>query len=719
MSRIIKVVFVLLASLAGIVAVAAVAFLLFFDPNDYKDEISAGVKDATGRDLAIDGDLSVSIFPWLAIEMGHTTLGNAEGFGDEPFLEFDEARLSVKILPLIVSQTAEIGTAALDGLSVNLEVAANGRTNWDDLSEVGESEPVETPDGDTGPAEFNVSGISVSNAKLRYADAQSGSTYALSDLRFETGGIANDEPINLDAEFDFSAEPDNLGGHLSIRTTITMSDNGATVLVDGLNINGELSGITSAPTEFNFDSREIRIDTAGQNADVGELDLMVLGLAISADVEPFSYSGSPQPSAKLRVAEFSLKELLQTLDIEAPATADPDAMSRVSFEASAKTGEQSIALSELLLQLDDSNMTGSLSLPTTASGALGFDLTVDAINIDAYMAPADESAAASDEESGDFELPVDMIRTLHANGSFRIERASLSGLEFTNMEVGLASADGRLRLNPLSADLYDGTYKGDVRIDASGDTPSISVDEHITGVSLAALTTSMYDVDNITGHVNGSFVLGGTGQTVSAIQRDLDGTMSFELVDGALEGTDIWHQLRVARARFRAEQPPEPSLPARTEFTTVQASGTVTDGIFENDDLLAELPFLQLTGAGIVDLGAAQVNYTMQARLLEKPELTRELSAGELEDFTEVVIPLRVTGALSEPSIQPDIEALVRQQVEEEIEERTEELKDRLFDRLLGGDDDENADADADAEEEEEDPADALKRKLLEDLIGN
>lgn len=715
MFRIIKAIVVLLATLAGIIAVAAVAFLLFFDPNNYKDEISVGVKNATGRDLTIDGDLSVSIFPWLAIEMGHTTLGNAEGFGDEPFLEFDEARLSVKIVPLIVSQKAEIGTAVLDGLSVNLAVAANGRTNWDDLADAGQAESV---DEEAEPAEFNVSGVSVSNAKLRYADAQSGSTYALSNLSFETGGIANDEPIDLDAEFDFTAQPDNLGGHLSVRSTITMNDDGAAVLIDGLNISGELSGMTSSPTEFNFDSRAISIDTAEQRVDLGELDLMVLGLAMSADVEPFSYSGSPQPNAKLQVAEFSLKELMQTLDIEAPATADPDAMTRVSFEAMAKVGERSITLDNLLLQLDDSNMTGNLAVPTAVNGALGFDLTVDAINIDAYMAPADESAAG-DEESSDVELPVDMIRTLNANGTFRIERASLSGLEFTNMQLGLVSGDGQLRLNPLSADLYEGTYKGDVRIDASDDTPSISVDEHITGVSLAALTKSMYDVDNVTGYVNGSFVLSGTGKTVSAIQQDLDGNMSFELVDGALEGTDVWHQLRSARARFRAEPPPEPTLPARTEFTTVQASGTVTDGIFENNDLLAELPFLQLTGKGIVDLSAAQVNYTMQARLLEKPELMSELSPGELEDFTEVVIPLRITGALSEPSIQPDIEALVRQQVEEEIEERADELKEKLFDRLLGGDDDENADENADDEEKEEDPVDALKRKLLEDLIGN
>jgi len=283
------------------------------------------------------------------------------------------------------------------------------------------------------------------------------------------------------------------------------------------------------------------------------------------------------------------------------------------------------------------------------------------------------------------------------------------------MQLGLNSSDGRLRLNPLSADLYDGTYQGDVRIDASTDTPVISVNERIAGVNLTSLAKSMFDQDNVSGKINGEFVLSGKGSSIAAIRQDLDGNMSFELVDGAFEGTDVWHQMRTARAKFRQEPPPEPKLPARTEFTTVRASGVVSDGIFENNDLLVELPFLQITGNGIVDLNAAQINYSMQARVLEKPEFMTDVSAAELEDFTETVIPLKVTGALSAPSIQPDIEAILRQQVEDVIEEKKEELKNRLFDRLLGGDDDEATDE----ESAEEDPEKELQRKLLEKLIGN
>ena len=708
MARLVKILLLLVAGVIGLGIVASVALFIFFDPNDFRQEISDGVKEATGRDLVIEGDLSLSIFPWLAIEVGRTELGNADGFSDQPFLSFDSARLSVRMLPLILQQQTTVGTATLDGLIVNLEVATDGSTNWDDFTDVESSSDAGEVETYGEPTEVDFASIRVSDANVSYADAQTGSTYSMTNLSFGTGEIASDEPIDIDAEFDFSVAPGEIGGHLEIRSTITMAEDATQISVEGLNISGILRGITEESTEFNFDSRAIQINTTEQRITLGEMDISVLGLSMSADIEPFSYAGAIQPKAELRVAEFSLKDLMRALDIEPPVTADPNALSRVSFNAKAALGENELSLDEMTLELDDSTMVGSMSLPMSESGTLRFDLNVDAINLDGYMAPTEEGiGAAETEDSGDIEIPVDMIRALNASGSFKIDRALLSGMEFTNLQLGLNSANGRLRLYPLSAELYDGTYSGDVQIDAATDIPSISVNEKISGVNLASLAKSMFDQENITGLINGNFVLSGRGQSLSEIRQDLDGNMAFELVDGAWEGTDVWHELRAARAMFRQEPAPEPRLPARTEFTTVRASGTVTDGIFENNDLLAELPFLQLTGSGIVDLPAAQINYSVQARVLERPEFASTVSAEELADFTAASIPLKITGPLSAPNIQPDIEALLRQQVDKAIEDKKEEMKNRLFDRLLKGDADP---ADEEATDEDESLEEQLKK---------
>jgi AsmA protein len=490
MARLLKVFLIIAAVCIGSVLVATISVFLFFDPNEFKRQIASAVKDETGRDLVIEGDLNLTLFPWLAVEIGHTKLGNADGFSADTFLQFDEAKLSVYLLPLIISRQLTVGTASLNGLVVNLEVDSNGKTNWDNFasldSEVTESGPA------TSGAVIDVANIEINDANVSYIDGQAGSSFALSNLSMQTGRIVADKPIDVLAEFDFSSSPGEFGGHLAIRGIAKMSDGGSVLSFSGLNVAGTLRGIVTKPTEFNFDARVISIDNVAQSIDAGELDLMLLGLSMAAVVEPFSYADSSQPKASLRVAEFSLKELMQVLDIAPPVTADPDALTRVSFSANAAMMSTALALSDMTLELDDATMTGSLSMPTTNSGALVFDFDVDEIGLDAYMTPVDEGRVASaDESSSDVEIPVDLIRTLNANGSFEIGRAFLAGMEFQNLDLGVNAVGGNLRLHPLAADFYDGTYRGDVSIDASNDVLTISANEMIKGVNLAVMETTL------------------------------------------------------------------------------------------------------------------------------------------------------------------------------------------------------------------------------------
>lgn len=707
MGRLLKILLIVLAGLVGLLAVAAIGLLLFFDPNDYRDEIAAEVEKATGRELAIEGDLSLSVFPWVAVEVGRTRLANAQGFGPEPFATFERAELSVRLLPLILRRELAVGTAALDSLVLNLEVAENGATNWDDLAAAGE-EPAAPEDEEAGATRLDIAGVEVENATIHYSDAQAGSTYAVNGLSLNTGRIAGGTPFDFEAEFDFTANPGELGGHLALAGTATIDEELASFALENFEANGQLTGIAEQPAELALSAPAIAIDTNEERVAAGTVELTFLDVRASAEIEPFSYAGTPQPKASLRVEPFSLKGLLQALGSEPPVTADPAALTRVAFNAEAAVGEEAIALSSLALQLDDTTLNGNLSWPMTEEGVIRFDLAADSIDVDRYMAPGGTPSEAAGESNTDqIEIPVEMIRAFQAIGSAKLERATLTGMEFRNLEAGVNNVGGKLRLHPLRAELFEGTYEGDVRIDASGRVPSISVDEKVEGVSLTPLALAMFEQENISGTIAGSFQLSGRGANVGEIRSDLDGKMTFQLADGAWEGTDVWYQLRAARALFRKEPPPERQGPPRTEFSSVVATGTVEDGLFRNDDLLAELPFLQLTGKGNVDLVQGTVDYRLQARVLERPEFIDAASEAELEDFTEAVIPVLVSGPLASPKIRPDIEGMLKSRVEEEVDEKKDELKDRLLNELFGEDEEQEADQD-----QQTDPRKELENRL-------
>ena len=639
MGRLIKFLAWLVAAAISLFAVAAIAVYLFFDPNDFREDIAWAVKTSIGRELIIEGDISLDLFPSIAIDVGSTSLGNAPGFGDEPMVRFERARLRVKLMPLLLRQEIEVGTAEIDSLVLNLQTDARGLGNWEDL--VSAQEQDSTDDETQTQTAIDIAGLEIRHATIRYRDAGSGDDYTLTETFLSLGRVSGTDTLNI----------------------------------AGLSIEGTLNGVADAPSLFKLQTDGVEIRTADQVVHIQPLQLTAFGVDMSAQIEPLSYANDVEASATIQIAAFSPKSLMQAFGVASPQTADPTALGSVSIDAQAKFTAASIDLTNLRITLDDTTLTGTLSVPRSSSGSYRFDLVVDAIDLDRYMEPG--TAPAATGEAAPVEIPVDLIRSLHARGKLRITTATSAGLVFENIELGLNVAAGRMRIYPLKADFYDGSYDGDVKIDVAASTPVISFNEKIDSVNVAGLAKALFDAENITGTMNGAFNLTGRGDDTEQMLRSLSGKMSIELKDGTFEGTDVWYELRRARALIKGLEAPQPVLPPRTRFSSVSATGVVTGGVMRNNDLFVELPFMQLKGAGQVDLVAATVAYDLVARVFARPELLQDVTEDELNDFTRAEIPLKVSGSLTSPSVKPDVEKLLRKQVEEKIKD---ELKKRLKD---------------------------------------
>ena len=685
MGRILKILLYFVAALVLLLVIGIVAFMLLFDPNDFRSAIAEGVEDATGRTLEIEGDLELSLFPWLAVEIGRTRLGNAEGFGDTPFAEFERARLSIQVMPLIFQREISVGTAELEGLAVNLTVQSDGTTNWEDFAAQGDAaaapeaapEPAAPADGGA-PARIRIGGIDVGDASLVYKDLATGSEYRLSALDVRTGPISDEAPIDLRSSFSVAAEPAGVTADAEISARFSL-DAGSVTLAD-LDFAMTALGLAEAPVTLGVAAPLIALDTDKSVAYPGELAIEFMDVRLTADVEAFSYEGDPTPSATLTIDAFSPRSLMQRLAIELPPTADPDAFERLRFEGKAAVTPSQVRLDEMTLVFDDTTFTGALVVPRDPAGRFELDLAGDRIDITRYMAPADADAATVDSgEAVPVEIPVELIRSLNARGKLTLAEGRLGQLEFTNVELGINAADGKLRFHPITAEFFDGRYLGDTRIDASGDETVMQVDERIEGVSLAPLAEAMAGQENITGEINGRFRLSGRGNFLSDIQRTLSGNMDIELKDGAFEGTDLWWELRRARALFRQEKPPEPTLPARTRFSEVSATGQVVNGVLKNNDFQASLPFIEVRGQGAVNLVEASADYYLTARVLDKPELQDRATEQEIKDLTQIDIPLRITGPLADPVIGVDFEKIVRDKVEEKVQEELQDALKKLF----------------------------------------
>jgi len=674
MSRAFKYLFWIVGGFVTVFVLAAVALYVFFDPNDFREEISNSVKNQTGRELTIEGDISLDIFPWLAVEVGKTRLGNAPGFGDEPMASFEKASLSVRLLPVILRQEVVVGTADIESLQLNLETNNSGVSNWEALVS-GESRD---ESGAALSGGIDINSIKIIDAAISYANSESGASIAIKPLNLSVGRLQDDgSDVPLKVALQFDVQPAGLGGNLEFDTTLTFDAAAGVLRLRDVALDGTIEGVAAIPTKIGLRTDGVEVATNKSLATLQTVDLTIFDTHIIAEVEPLSYKDQISPKARIAVEEFSPRTLMQLFGVQPPETADPVVLSRVTVDATAEVTPVAIELSDLAIKVDDTSFTGTLSVPTTSTGFYQFGLAGDSIELARYMQPADASQSTEEAGAAPVEIPADLIRPLNGRGKFTLQKASLGNIVLENVDLGLNSSNGKMRIFPITARLFGGTYNGDVRIDVSGTTPALSLDEKISGVDLAKLAKAMFGSDNVTGGIDGSFTLAGRGEDMLAIQRDLSGSLSLELKDGTYAGTDVWYEIRRARALLKQEAPPEPVLPAKTAFSTVRMTGVVTDGIMRSDDLFAQLPFMQLTGGGQVDIPAATVDYGLTARILERPEFLTDATPEELDEFTEAVIPLKIKGPLASPGIRPDLEKLLQQHVEDEI-------KDKLKDKLKG-----------------------------------
>lgn len=92
----------LLIALAALVVVlvAGVVALPFFVPvSVYKTQIEAQAKAATGRDLAIKGDMKLSLFPAVAIEAKDVSFANVAGASTPEMARLKSLKVAVKLMP--------------------------------------------------------------------------------------------------------------------------------------------------------------------------------------------------------------------------------------------------------------------------------------------------------------------------------------------------------------------------------------------------------------------------------------------------------------------------------------------------------------------------------------------------------------------------------------------------------------------------------------------
>ena len=689
MSKVLKIVLGLFGLLIVLVLAAVIIIPLVVDPNDYRHHIEQAVEEQTGRSFEIEGELSLSVFPWLGLEVGRMRLGNPPDFGDQPFAEIGSAAVGARLMPLL-SRRLEVSTLRLDGLRVHLVQLEDGRNNWDDLGEGAEEPAVERPADETTFRLERVEGLRLTDALLRFEDRVEGSVVEIAVPRVSTGEIVPGRPITVEAEAALALDEGRTRLDTELVATL-LAGAGPSADIDGLRLRFEASGpeVPAGTQSGELRADSVALDFGAQTLAIPAWRLDLAGLRISGEVSGSSIVDAPAFEGRLEIAEFTPRDLLQRLGEDPPVTADPAALGRASLQTRFRGTTDEFSLEDLRGVLDDTVASGTATLGLGEVTRVRAQLSLDAIDADRYLAP--EAEEPVEQPSEDTPLAFEWLDGLDLDATLRIGRLLINGLTLSELEARAVARNGVLTVEPFGAALYGGQVRGSARLDARRTPATFSLEQTLSALELEPFIKDLAGFDRLTGVARLDTRLSTTAASTAGLLSGLGGELSFDVSDGAYKGVNIWYEIQRANALARGRTAPE--RPSRdTDFRQLKGTAVIEDGVLSSEDLVGGLPFLALKGRGEVNLADAALDYRLTATVVREAV---DEATGERSELAGLSVPLRLSGALDSPSVSVEVAGLLRERATEEalrrlgVEEEDakslqEEARDRASEAVRG-----------------------------------
>ena len=132
------------AAVVGVLAVAWSAAPYLINMESFKPAMIAAVKDATGRELVIDGPIELSMYPVPGISARQVHFANAVGTKGAQMLDVRRIVVRPSVLGLLRGRI-EVGTLFLYRPTIVLEADADGIPNWEFSPGGGAAQPQGAP----------------------------------------------------------------------------------------------------------------------------------------------------------------------------------------------------------------------------------------------------------------------------------------------------------------------------------------------------------------------------------------------------------------------------------------------------------------------------------------------------------------------------------------------------------------------------------------------
>lgn len=759
-----------------IILLAVLILPRVIDPNDYRAQIASQASQALGRNIELNGELSLSVFPWLGVDVSDVRIAQPEGVKKQlseakEFLQVANAQLRLKLMPLL-GKRVEVDTIVLVEPEIHFVKINDSLNSLSGLGETADSKPNTPEPTDAGQmgegmeqgVVLLVQGVQIQDASFVYEDysvkPRTGAPerYSLSEANLEIGNLLSEKyvplaikarasapsayqaplevQLNADVRLDIQArnietktisvsvssveaQPQKVNlelASLSIKdqfSKLSLGQLEGDVILNLPSETGELQPVNAQlaleQLKMDVNALALTLDTVSLDANVldheveldlpsvqanlqtgvlsapsikarsGELDAKVSSLKV------VDFLDAPKAKGSLSINEFSLVKLLSDLGVDYELKSDAPA--QVSFNTSFAAGLDNISLSGIQARLDESTLSGDLSVRDFALPEISFDLNSNGINVDDYLPESanDESAGVGDQ--GDVSgvealaVPMAIFKQFRANGAFKADYLVFNGAKLEQVDVQVVSNAEKVEIIP-NASLYDGGIKGRIVYSENNNQPELRIKQSIDLVSLGSLLSDAGITDQLSG-------IGSLDIDVSVIesegQQSNKGTIKLLAKNGALKGVDIKKVLDDAQRQYDRLKGKEAVSEAQdgevaegdfnendeTRFAELLGTIELDNFNLKNNDFSLKAPLFRINGSGGIDIAKQSLNYLTKISVVNT---SKGQGGDELDKLKGITLPVRFKGSLTSPDFSIDLKELYRIAAKRKIEEKKSKL---------------------------------------------
>ncbi|MBW2116716.1 MAG: AsmA family protein [Deltaproteobacteria bacterium] len=611
----------------GILAVLIIALIITvyavlsnYDFNSLKPRIARAVKDATGRELSLVGDIDLDIGFSPALVVEDVRFRNAP-WGSRPELaQVRRFEVQVALLPLITGNI-EVKRLTLIEPDILIETDKSGKSNLE--FETSKKIPAAKPKEDAPAKEMKLPALTFTEVRIEkvrftYKDGPSGETYSVNLDSLTTGAADIDTPLSLVLKGAYNHNPFEVKGTLGPIAALTDTERPWTVKLTAKAGGAAVTLDGSIMDPMNGKGISLAVTLEGRSVS----DIAKLANASGVpDIGPFT--------AGFKISDPAVK---------------------------------TYKLSDLRITLGDNKLDGSMEISLAGKRPLlTAVLSSRKLDLRQFLSKDEgksdrkrgsgEAAAKKEKLFPEDPLPIDALNQADADVRFKAGEIMLPQLALNDLNVHVLIEKGHL-VKTLKAVIGGGTLDARFDLLPQGKTAAMTTAMKITGLDLGRMLKELDVRDMIEGKLDMDLNVSGRGGSIAGIMAGLNGKTILIMDKGRINNKYIdMLGADLSSGLFRVLNPKKEKA-EYSEFNCFVSGFGIKNGLADVTALIFDTNAMSVVGNGRINLKTEELDLGL------RPSPKKGIDTGVMGKLSlslgELARPLKLAGTLADPSLTVD-----------------------------------------------------------------